>query len=165
LLKETLVPLVGNERFLSFHPKQGFLDVDVASGIGAEAVITAVSATGMTAEPEMRDALEEKEADIGGCSGCSGDPAPAEPARSDRPNDVIFTIHGMDCGDEVAVLKREVGPIVGLENLSFDLINGRMSVTGATDAAHHPRIFKAIERTGMSAELWQEGDRSVSAQG
>jgi Cd2+/Zn2+-exporting ATPase len=46
-----------------------------------------------------------------------------------------------------------------LENLSFDLINGRMSVTGATDAAHHPRIFKAIERTGMSAELWQEGDR------
>src|SRR5436305_1332404 len=71
----------------------------------------------------------------------------------------------MDCGDEVAVLKREVGPVVGLENLSFDLINGRMSVAGASDAVHHAGILKAVERTGMRAEPWKEGGNTAGAQG
>ena len=31
LLREALIPLVGDERFLSFQPKLGLLDVDVAS--------------------------------------------------------------------------------------------------------------------------------------
>lgn len=38
-----------------------------------------------------------------------------------------FKIHGMDCAEETAVLKREVGPLVGGEaNLAFDLLNGKM---------------------------------------
>lgn len=64
----------------------------------------------------------------------------------------------MDCGDEVAALKREVGPIVGGEDkLAFDLVNGRMSVLGRADALPIELIEKAVLRTGMTAELWQEG--------
>ena len=34
-----------------------------------------------------------------------------------------FKIHGMDCAEEVATLKCEVGPVVGGENhLAFDLL-------------------------------------------
>jgi Cd2+/Zn2+-exporting ATPase len=157
LLKEVLVPLVGDEQLLSFQPKRGLLDVDVESGIEVEAVIAAVSTTGMTAELQTADAFAEDKADAGGCSGCSGEPMPVEQIRPDRPNSVIFKIHGIDCGDEVAVLKREVGPVVGLEKLSFDLINGRMSVAGASDAVHHAEILNAVERTGMRAELWKDG--------
>lgn len=164
LLKEVLVPLVGDEQLLSFQPKRGLLDVDVESGIGVEAVIAAVSTTGMTAELQTADAFAEDKADAGGCSGCSGEPMPVEQILPDRPNSVIFKIHGMDCGDEVAVLKREVGPVVGLEKLSFDLINGRMSVAGASDAVHHAEILKAVERTGMRAELWKEGENSAGGQ-
>lgn len=164
LLKEALIPLVGDERFLSFQPKRGLLDVDVGSGIGVEAVIAAISTTGMSAELEAAGNFVENEADAGGCSGRSSAPAPVEQPGHDRPNGSIFKIHGMDCGDEVAVLKREVGPVVGLENLSFDLINGRMSVAGDSDAVQHAGILKAVERTGMRAELWKEGESSAGAQ-
>jgi Zn2+/Cd2+-exporting ATPase len=40
----------------------------------------------------------------------------------------------MDCAEEVAVLKREVGLVVdGADNLTFDVVNGRMTVS-APDA-------------------------------
>lgn len=165
LLKEALIPLVGDEQLLSFQPKRGLLDVDVESGIGVEAVIAAVSTTGMTAELQAPSAFAEDEADAGGCSRCSGEEPPVEQVLPDLPDSVIFKIHGMDCGDEVAVLKREVGPVVGLEKLSFDLINGRMSVAGASGGVDHAGILKAVERTGMRAELWKEGENSAGAQG
>src|SRR3546814_760531 len=80
------------------------------------------------------------------------------------PDSVIFKIHGMDCADEVTLLKREVGPVVGSQNLSFDLINGRMSVAGAPGGVDHAGVLQAVERTGMRAELWREGENSAAAQ-
>ena len=36
-----------------------------------------------------------------------------------------YRIHGMDCAEEVAILKREIGPIVGtVDQLGFDILNG-----------------------------------------
>jgi Cd2+/Zn2+-exporting ATPase len=67
-------------------------------------------------------------------------------------------IHGMDCAEEVATLKREIGPLVGGEDrLSFDILRGRMTVSAirATDEA---AIVEAVARTGMRAEAWT-GDR------
>jgi Cd2+/Zn2+-exporting ATPase len=163
LLREALIPLVGDERFLSFQPKLGLLDVDVASGLTVEAVIAAVSTTGMTAELDGQSGISKDAAGADGCRSCSGEPAPVAQALPDHPDGVIFEIHGMDCGDEVAVLKRELGPIVGPENLSFDLINGRMSIASGADLSHHADILRAVERTGMRAELWKEGERSANA--
>ena len=61
----------------------------------------------------------------------------------------IFKIHGMDCADEIAVLRREVGPLVGGEGyLSFDLLNGRMTVTSEVDPA---KVVDAVRRVGMTA--------------
>ena len=41
-----------------------------------------------------------------------------------------FRMHGMDCADEVAILRSAVGPTVGSpERLSFDLLRGKMIVT------------------------------------
>ncbi|AMG76511.1 heavy metal translocating P-type ATPase [Sphingopyxis granuli] len=98
------------------------------------------------------------------CNSCSGEPTPANQVIPERPDSVIFKIHGMDCADEVTLLKREVGPVVGSQNLSFDLINGRMSVAGATGGVDHAGVLQAVERTGMRAELWREGENSAAAQ-
>src|SRR3546814_12486090 len=43
------------------------------------------------------------------CNSCSGEPTPANQVIPERPDSVIFKIHGMDCADEVTFLKREVG--------------------------------------------------------
>lgn len=74
---------------------------------------------------------------------------------------LVFRIHGMDCAEEVTVLKRELGPLVGGdEKLGFDVLNGKMTV--AAGAAEAEQIQAAVGRTGMRAEPW-EGDESAAA--
>ena len=74
---------------------------------------------------------------------------------------MIFKIHGMDCAEEIAVLKREVGPLVGGENnLAFDLLNAKMIVLEEATASSEA-ILKAVAGTGMNAEPWQENTGSV----
>src|SRR3546814_8536232 len=65
------------------------------------------------------------------CNSCSGEQTPTNKILPEYPDSVIFKIHGMDCADEVTLLKREDGPVVRSQHLSFALINGRMSVAGA----------------------------------
>ncbi len=60
----------------------------------------------------------------------------------------------MDCAEEVAVLRRELGQLVGGEqNLAFDVLHGRLTVSGST--ADAPAIVNAVRRTGMRAEPWK----------
>jgi Cd2+/Zn2+-exporting ATPase len=69
-----------------------------------------------------------------------------------------FKISGMDCAEEVGVLKREVGPAVGGEaRLSFDILNGRMAV--AAPDVDPQVIVKAVARTGMRATVWQQDEK------
>jgi Cd2+/Zn2+-exporting ATPase len=74
---------------------------------------------------------------------------------------LAFKIHGMDCAEEVAVLKREVGPVVGgADNLAFDLLRGKMTVE--VDALAVADIASVVKRTGMKAEPWTEESRPAS---
>lgn len=66
----------------------------------------------------------------------------------------IFSITGMDCAEEIAILKRAVGPLVGGEDkLSFDLLNGRMIVASAPPPTDD-EIIMAVAHTGMRAAPW-----------
>lgn len=61
-----------------------------------------------------------------------------------------FKITGMDCAEEVAVLKSAVGPVVGgHERLGFDLLNGTLSVP--CDGPDDQTILTAVSETGMKA--------------
>ena len=67
-----------------------------------------------------------------------------------------FKIHGMDCAEEIALLKAEVGPLAGGEDrLAFDLMRGRMTVAEGASASSGA-ILQAVARTGMRAEPWVE---------
>ena len=82
-----------------------------------------------------------------------------------QPSSPIFRITGLDCAEEVAVLKREVGPVVGgEERLAFDVLNGRMIVTRAAR-----RRAAAGDRRGGEAGgarcgtgRWQPADRRTA---
>lgn len=70
--------------------------------------------------------------------------------------ELAFKIQGMDCAEEVAALKHEVGPLVGgEENLRFDLIQGKMVIRNEPSATHKD-IVQAVKRTGMQATLWEK---------
>ena len=70
---------------------------------------------------------------------------------------LAFKIRGMDCAEEVAVLKREVGPVVGGEDrLGFDILNGKMTVRPPASEVTLEAILRAVARTGMWAEVWPD---------
>ena len=76
-------------------------------------------------------------------------------SRSDGRR-LAFRIHGMDCADEVAILRRELEPLVGApERLSFDILRGKMIVAADADASADA-IVGAVRRTGMRAEVWRD---------
>jgi Cd2+/Zn2+-exporting ATPase len=59
----------------------------------------------------------------------------------------------MDCAEEIAALKKEVGPLVGgPESLSFNLLAGKMVITGGE--ASERQILAAVKRAGLTAERW-----------
>ena len=77
-----------------------------------------------------------------------------------------FLVTGLDCAEEVSILKKVVGPEVGgPEHLAFDVINGRMTVLDTAGDASDNRIVEAVAGTGMSARPWDadnaEADRAA----
>ena len=66
-----------------------------------------------------------------------------------------FKIHGLDCAEEVALLKKTVGPLVGgEEQLAFEILRGRMTVHSGDLALHSQAIMDAVSQSGMRAEVW-----------
>ncbi len=85
---------------------------------------------------------------------------------STTPPELAFKIHGMDCAEEIAVLKRELGPLVGSEDwLVFDILNGKLVVESGTDSVSTEAIIQAVARTGMRAEVWQATASAVGDAG
>ncbi|MBP7589218.1 MAG: heavy metal translocating P-type ATPase [Thermoanaerobaculia bacterium] len=77
----------------------------------------------------------------------------SEPVKRPR----AFKITGMDCAEEIALLQREVGPVVGGGDLlGFDLLRGRMTVAAEPSAVTDTAILAAVKRAGLGAEPWAE---------
>lgn len=73
-----------------------------------------------------------------------------------------FKVRGMDCAEETNALRRTVGSLSGVTDVTFNLLQGTMTVTAAEGAAGERDILSAVERAGMSARPAGDGDRSPS---
>jgi Cd2+/Zn2+-exporting ATPase len=72
-------------------------------------------------------------------------------------------VRGLDCAEEIAVLTRAVGPIVGgEEHLAFDVLRGKMTVLSSSAPVSVAAVQGAVARTGMEAEPWGEPRRGAS---
>jgi Cd2+/Zn2+-exporting ATPase len=75
-----------------------------------------------------------------------------------------FRIHGLDCAEEVAVLKRELGPLVGEANLAFDVLNAKMTVMNQGKLSPQA-IEEVVARTGMRAARWTDVKTALAQTG
>ncbi len=77
---------------------------------------------------------------------------------ADRDFVMAFRIHGMDCAEEVTLLKKSVGPIVGgEERLAFDILNAKMIVSPGQPVSRE-FIEQAVRSAGLRAEPWRDAD-------
>jgi Cd2+/Zn2+-exporting ATPase len=68
---------------------------------------------------------------------------------------IDYRVEGLDCSEEVAILRREVGGKAGIINLEFDVINARMSVEFDPAALSENVIVQSVASTGMKAKPWE----------
>lgn len=69
-----------------------------------------------------------------------------------------FKIAGMDCTEEVSLLKKQLGPLVGGDQfLSFDVLNEIMTVSSRSATVTAETIQAAVAQTGMTAVVWRDG--------
>ena len=88
-----------------------------------------------------------------GSAACQDSAAVAETVAPAPLRGVAFRIHGMDCAEEVAILKRALADHVDEDDLRFDVLSGRMTVP---EGVALQVVVDAVGATGMRAEPWQE---------
>ncbi len=68
---------------------------------------------------------------------------------------LAFHVSGLDCAEEISLLKAAVGPLVGgADRLAFDVLHAKMTVLGGGLPAD--AIMKAVASTGMTARPWMD---------
>ena len=70
-----------------------------------------------------------------------------------------FCVRGLDCAEEVLLLKREFKNAPGVSNLEFDVINAKMVVSFDDELNSSAKIIDAVARTGLTAVPWAERNR------
>lgn len=70
---------------------------------------------------------------------------------------VDLKIYGMDCAEEVAALKARLQPMPGVADLTFNILEGRLTVTYSDTEVALDDLIAAISQTGMRAEPIPEG--------
>ncbi len=84
---------------------------------------------------------------------------------SQKQDSFAFKIQGLDCVEEVSVLKREIGPIVGgSDRLLFDVLNGKMTVLATPEDISPEIVKRAVKATGMRADDWDPQPTGTSPQ-
>lgn len=87
-------------------------------------------------------------------------------ASAPEASRVTFKVRGLDCAEEVAVLRRELGPLVGgADNLAFDVLNGRMTVLAEAPPVSADQIRRAVRQTGMAAVEWRPEEKGARDKG
>ena len=77
-----------------------------------------------------------------------------------------FRVHGMDCAEEVAVLKKALDPVVkDSQRLTFDVLRGKLSVRPGLPAVDTDAIARAVRSTGMRAEPWADSSSESAKTG
>ncbi len=125
MLKREIGPLVGGEDRLAFDTTKGLMTVGASAACFDRRTLARHRKTGMP----------------GSLVGNGSDEA------------VFLRMYGLDCNNDVAAPNKELGPLVGEDNLAFDTAQGAMTVAPQNRATLQ-QIEQAVARTGMRAEPW-----------
>ncbi|MBS1836024.1 MAG: cadmium-translocating P-type ATPase [Acidobacteria bacterium] len=67
-----------------------------------------------------------------------------------------FRIHGLDCAEEVSLIRRQLDNTNGIHDLGFDVVRGRMSAEFDPKLLSASEIMERISKTGLKAEPWMD---------
>jgi len=68
---------------------------------------------------------------------------------------IDYRVQGLDCSEEVTILRRELGGKPGIIDLEFDVLNARMTVEFEPGLLSDDQIVQAVGKSGMKAVPWE----------
>ena len=69
---------------------------------------------------------------------------------------VIYKVEGLDCAEEVILLKRILGEDKRIDNLEFNILQSKMRVIFDPEKIHETEIIALVRKTGMRALPWNQ---------
>ncbi|MEO8376586.1 MAG: heavy metal translocating P-type ATPase [Candidatus Sumerlaeota bacterium] len=76
---------------------------------------------------------------------------------------ITYHITGMDCAEEVAALRAALKPNAAIENLTFDVLNGLMTVQFDDSITTTQEIAAGVAKTGMRADVRDTTDPQATS--
>ena len=78
----------------------------------------------------------------------------------ESPNRLAFRVHGMDCAEEVVVLKNALSRLLDVQRLGFDILSAKMTVDVDGTEVSVEMLKEAVAKTGLKLEVWQDVSES-----
>ena len=75
--------------------------------------------------------------------------------EANRVKRLDYRIEGLDCAQEVAVLRKTVGALPGVSHLDFDVLNAKMRVELDPEVTTEEDIHSTVRRAGLKAFPWK----------
>ncbi|WP_194847701.1 heavy metal translocating P-type ATPase [Candidatus Neptunochlamydia vexilliferae] len=72
---------------------------------------------------------------------------------------IVFKVAGLDCAEEISILKKALAKREGISDLAFDVLNAKMTVTCDPDKVTSDQISQWVKEAGMEAILWSEREK------
>lgn len=72
---------------------------------------------------------------------------------------IPFKVAGLDCAEEISILRKALEKREGVADLEFDVLNAKMLVTFDPSRVTSKQIITWVKEGGMDAILWQERDK------
>ncbi|MCB1081006.1 MAG: cation-translocating P-type ATPase, partial [Chlamydiia bacterium] len=72
---------------------------------------------------------------------------------------IAFKVAGLDCAEEISILRKTLGKREGIADLEFDVLNAKMVVTFDPAKLKSDQMIAWVKEAGMEASLWTEREK------
>ncbi|MCB1020472.1 MAG: cation-translocating P-type ATPase, partial [Acidobacteria bacterium] len=79
-----------------------------------------------------------------------------------KPNQTVeYRVCGMDCAEEVALIRRRLAAAPGIEDLRFDVVQGKLTAAFDPQTLTSERIAEEVSSLGLECRPWEEPPREA----
>jgi len=71
---------------------------------------------------------------------------------------IDYFIEGLDCSEEISLLKKVLSDREGIEELAFDVLHAKLTVTIDSERVENQTVLEWIASSGMRATNWERRD-------
>ncbi len=82
--------------------------------------------------------------------------------KPERKRTAEYRVYGLDCAEEVAIIRRRLDGERGIEELRFDVVRGKLTAAYDPEALTSEQIAEQVSELGLKCSPWEEPPREAA---